>query len=324
MASDYYETLGVPRTASADELKSAYVKKARENHPDLHPGDKEAEARFKDVQHAYDVLGNEEKRRQYDQFGPAFEQAGMGGGPRGGAGGPWSFHWGGGGPGGAGGFDFSGEGANDLGGIDIEELLRQATGGPTGGGGRARSRARSRRKPPAEEAPVDVDFLTAARGGTVELRIQRPDDGALETISVQIPAGIAEGAKLRVKGKGSGGADIHLLVHVLPHPYFRREGQDIIVETPISVSEAILGGKVDVPTIDGTITLKVPPGSSSGKRLRLRERGLPTPDQTARGDQYVELRVMVPPTVDDKSRELMEEFAKRNPQDPRAGLGWTS
>jgi DnaJ-class molecular chaperone len=207
---------------------------------------------------------------------------------------------------------------DDLGGIDLEELLRQASGQPGGG----RSRSRSRRRAPAEEVPVDIDFMTMARGGTVDLRIRRPDDGQSQTISVQVPAGIAEGGKLRVKGQGSGGGDLHLVVHVLPHPYFQRDGQDIVVVAPISVSEAILGGKIDVPTIDGTITLKIPPGSSSGKRLRLRERGLPTPGQSARGDQYVELKVVVPSSIDERSRELIEEFARRNPQDPRAELGW--
>jgi len=316
MARDYYEILGVPRTASEDELKSAYVKKARENHPDLHPGDKEAEARFKEIQHAYDILGNPEKRRQYDQFGPAFEQAGAGAGAGsyGGSGGPYTFRWGA----GPGAFDFGSATMDDFGGIDLEELLRQATGQPGG----SRSRSRSRRRAPAEEVPVDIDFMTMARGGTVDLRIRRPDDGQSQTISVQVPAGIAEGGKLRVKGQGSGGGDLHLVVHVLPHPYFQREGQDIVVVAPISVSEAILGGKIDVPTIDGTITLKVPPGSSSGKRLRLRERGLPTPGQAARGDQYVELKVVVPSSIDERSRELIEEFARRNPQAPRAELGW--
>jgi DnaJ-class molecular chaperone len=157
----------------------------------------------------------------------------------------------------------------------------------------------------------------------VNLRLQRPDDGQAETIAVQIPAGIAEGAKLRVKGKGSGGADLHLGVHILPHPYFEREGQDIRVQVPVSVSEAILGGKVDVPTIDGVITLKIPPGTSSGQRLRLRERGLPTPGSSGRGDQYVEVKVVVPSSLDDRSRELIEEFARRNPQNPRADLRWS-
>lgn len=307
MPRDYYEVLGVPRTATADEIKAAYVKKARENHPDLNPGDKEAEARFKEIQQAYDVLGNPEKRRQYDQYGPDFERVGAGTGGPGGE--TWTFRWGG--PG-QGGFGFE-----DLGDLwDFDEILSRLRG--TAGG----TRTGSRRKAPPQEMPIQVDFMTAARGGSVDLRIQRPDNGQVETITVQIPAGIAEGAKLRVRGKGGGGGDLHLVVHILPHPYFRREGQDIHIEVPITIAEAVLGARIDVPTIDGMISVKVPPGTSSGRRLRLRGMGLPTPGKAERGDQYVELKIVAPPDVDARSKELIEEFARRNPHNPRAELGW--
>jgi DnaJ-class molecular chaperone len=318
MAKDFYDILGVSRTASEQDIKSAYLRKAREYHPDLNPGDKEAEAKFKEVQQAYDVLGDKEKRAQYDQFGAGFEQ--FAGGPRGGAGGPFTFRWsrGPGGMGGAEGFDFTGAGPfMDL---DLEELLRQASGERMGG--RART-GRRRRTAPPEEVSIDVDFMTAARGGSVEFRLQRADDGAeSKTIRVDIPAGIHEGAALRLRGQGADGGDLHLRVHILPHPFFEREGQDVRVQAPISVSEAVLGCKLDVPTIDGMITLTIPPGTSSGQRLRLRERGLPTPGKSTRGDQYVEVKVIVPRSVDARSKELMEEFARRNPENPRAGLRW--
>ncbi|MCS6977422.1 MAG: DnaJ domain-containing protein [Gemmatales bacterium] len=309
MPRDYYEVLGVPRTATDAEIKAAYVKKARENHPDLNPGDKEAEARFKEIQQAYDVLGDPEKRRKYDQFGHAFEQAGAGAGA-GPGGGTWTFRWGGGGPG-RGGFEF--EDLEDI--LDLDELLGRFRGA-------AGPRAGARRKAPPQEVPINVDFMTMARGGSYELRIQRPDNGEMETIKVRIPAGVSEGTKLRVPGKGSGGGDLYLVVHVLPHPYFRREGQDIHIEVPITIGEAVLGATIDVPTIDKTISVKVPPGTSSGRRLRLRGQGLPSASGTERGDQYVELKIVTPPSVDERSRQLIEEFARRNPHNPRADLGW--
>jgi curved DNA-binding protein len=319
MPRDYYEVLGVSRTASADEIKSAYRKLARQYHPDRNPGDKEAEAKFKEVQQAYDVLSEPPKRAQYDQFGADFERAttgaGAGGGPSG-----WTFRWGGaGGPG----PDFGGMDA-----ADAEEIISKVFGGAfagdlggarTGRGGRRRGRAT-----PAQDVAqdIEIDFATAARGGKVELQVQRPDGAGAQRLDLDIPAGIADGGQLRLKGQGHAGGDLYIKVHIRPHPHFRREGQDLILEVPITVGEAVLGGKVDVPSLDGTVTLTVPAGASSGQRLRLRGRGLPSPGGGARGDQYVELKVVVPRSVDERSQELVKEFAERNPQDPRAGLRW--
>jgi DnaJ-class molecular chaperone len=140
---------------------------------------------------------------------------------------------------------------------------------------------------------------------------------------VDIPAGVADGGRLRLKGQGEAGGDLYVRVRIRPHPYFRREGQDLLVDVPISLAEAVLGGKVDVPTIDGMITLTVPPGSSSGQRLRLRGKGLPSPGGGERGDQYVELKVIVPRNIDDQSKQLIEDFARRNPQNPRADVPWS-
>ena len=312
MPRDYYEVLGVSRQASESEIKSAYRKLARKYHPDRNPGDKEAEEKFREIQQAYSVLSDADKRRKYDQFGFDFEEAAAAGaraGPQGG----YSFRWGG--PGGATftGFDFDTE--------DIGSIFEQMFGGAARGPGR-RAR-RSTWKPPAVEQEITVDFLTAARGGSVELALRRPDGEGTARIRVDIPAGIADGGKLRLRGQGGGGADLILKVRVAPHPYFERRGQDIHVQVPITIPEAVLGCKVDVPSIDGIVTVTVPPGTSSHQRLRLRGRGLATPGKEGRGDQYVEIKIVAPRDAATRSRDLMEEFARRHPDNPRLGSPWS-
>jgi DnaJ-class molecular chaperone len=300
MPRDYYEVLGVARNASEADIKKAYRKLARQYHPDRNPGDKQAEARFKEVQEAYEVLNDKTKRQQYDQFGHAGPGAAFGGG------GPFR-----GGPGH--GFDFQGIDPNDL-----ASIFRQFGGG---GGGEAadlgdlfgrRTRGRTRRSRPAEaQAEVTIPFATAALGGAVRLGINGRE------LEVKVPAGVTEGQKLRLSGQGPDGADLLVQLHIAPHPYFRREGSDLVLEVPLSVTEAALGTKVDVPTLDGThLSVKVPPGTSSGARLRLRGRGI------AGGDQYIEIKVVVPRVEDARGRELLEELARLYPQDPRAGLPW--
>jgi DnaJ-class molecular chaperone len=300
--ADYYDTLGVKRDASDDEIKKAYRKLARQYHPDRNPGDKQAEAKFKDVQNAYDVLSDKTKRAQYDRFGTAGPGPGFQGGP-GGPGGGFSFHFGEGGPG----------GYQNVNPEDLAEIL-QGFGGMGGLGeifGRRGRGGRRTRTPPAEEveAEVTIPFLTAAVGGSVNLRV-----GDRE-LDVKIPAGIEDGQSLRLQGQAPGGGNLRLKVRVEPHPYFRREGNNVILEAPLTVSEAVLGTKIDVPTLDGTrLTVKVPPGTSSGSRLRLRGKGIKG------GDQYIEIRVVVPHSTEDRSKQLIEEFARLNPQNPRAGL----
>jgi DnaJ-class molecular chaperone len=301
MPRDYYEVLGVARDASEADVKKAYRKLARQYHPDRNPGDKTAAGKFKEVQEAYDVLSDKNKRAQYDRFGFAGPMP---------EGGPGGFQWGG------AGFDPSAFGAGSL-----DELLRhfaQAQAGSARGAegpdleelfGRGRGRRGRRARPQEVEAEASIPFLTAALGGTVSLSV---DDRQIE---VKIPAGVEEGQRLRLAGQGPGGGDLYLKLHIQPHPYFRREGNDIILEVPLSVAEAILGSKVDVPTPDGThLSVKIPPGTSSGARLRLRGKGIKG------GDQYIEVKVVVPRVSDARSRELIEEFARLNPQNPRAGL----
>jgi DnaJ-class molecular chaperone len=295
MPADYYDTLGIKRDASEDEIKKAYRKLARQYHPDRNPGDKQAEAKFKEVQVAYDVLSDKKKRAQYDQFGAEGPPGGFPGGGPGGT----TFRW------------ETGDGMN----IDPNEIFSQIFGGGFGGAPpRGRRGGRARRPQPAEdmETEVSIPFQTAALGGSIDLRVGDRELG------VKIPAGIEDGKKLRLAGQAPGGGDLWVTIRVQPHPYFRREGNNLILEVPLSLPEAVLGTKVDVPTLDGTrLTVKVPPGASSGTRLRLRGKGING------GDQFIETKVVVPVPANDRSRELIEEFARLNPQNPRAGLPWS-
>jgi DnaJ-class molecular chaperone len=303
MPQDPYDVLGVSRTATDDEIQKAYRKLARQYHPDRNPGDKTADAKFKEVSSAYELLSDKQKRAQFDQFGhagPGF--AGAGSGFPGGA--PGGFHFGGGG-----GTTIDPETAEEIFGSmfggGLGDLFGRAAGGRTSRGGRAR------RTPDPVETAVTIPFETAALGGTLSLKV-----GDRE-LDLKIPAGIEDGKVMRLGGQGPGGADVLLTVHVEPHAHFGREGKDLILTVPLTLAEAVLGGKVDVPTLDGgKITLTIKPGTSSGTRLRVRGQGIKG------GDLYVEAKVMVPAPADAKSRELIEEFARLNPQTVRKGAPW--
>jgi DnaJ-class molecular chaperone len=304
MARDFYDILGVKRNASDDEIRKAYRKLARQYHPDRNPGDKQAESKFKEVQEAYDVLSDKSKRTQYDRFG----EAGLGRGAQeaGTRPGGFQFHWGG-APG----------GHQQMNPDEAADLFRQFFGnggGPfaaediLGGAGRGR-RGRARSAPQEIETEAAIPFMIAANGGTVNLEI----DG--KVLAVKIPAGVDEGQALRLQGQAPGGGDLRVKLRIQPHSSFRREEKNVVIEVPISLAEAVLGGSVDVPTLDGSrLSVKIPPGTSSGSRLRLRGKGI------AGGDQYIEIKVVVPSPKDEHSRKLIEEFAQLNPQNPREGL----
>lgn len=301
MPRDHYEVLGVARSASADEIAKAYKKLARQHHPDRNPGDKQAEVKFKEIQNAYDTLSDPKKKATYDQFGTDVPPG------AGGAGFP-------------GGFQFPGNGGGAQ--VDPEvaqEMFRRMFGGGGGaspfdmfgGGGRPRGRSRPR---PAEavEVEANVPFMTAALGGSIGLRVGDRD------IDVKVPPGFEDGKKLRVAGQGENGEDIFVRVFVDPHPYFRREGRDVLLDVPISVLEAVLGGKVEVPIVSGKrVAVKVPPGTSSGSRIRLPGMGI------SGGDQYLVMKVVVPKgKPDDRTREIIEEYGRLHPDDVRIDVPW--
>ncbi len=316
---DYYEVLGVPRDATPEAIKKAYRTLARKFHPDMNQGDKKAEAKFKETQQAYDILSDAEKRSMYDLHGhAAFEGAAAG--PQGQ---PADWARRGSGAGGAGGvhFDFSdimgGAGGEANEGL-FEEILGRVRGQRPG-------RSRAPRAGRSVEASISIPFLTAIRGGETTIELQRPG-GEHEALVVKIPPGVDTGARLRIRGRGepspSGGpaGDLTIEVNVEPHRYFRREGRDLVVEVPITIAEAALGAKIEVPTIDGTKMLTVPAGTSSGVKLRLKGQGAPASKTLPAGDLFVSPKIVAPKSLDAESKRLLAEFAERNPQDPRRGL----
>ncbi|MEI8228569.1 MAG: DnaJ C-terminal domain-containing protein [Planctomycetota bacterium] len=324
MAEDYYQTLGVPRTASAEDIRKAYRELARKYHPDLHPDDAAAKEKFKQVQTAFDVLNDQSKREMYDRYGSSFEGVGAGG-PGGGPGGGRGPFPGGGFPGG--GFPGGGE-------IDLESLFGGAGGGFGDlfgrGGAKPRGRRRSAQTPGEDlTARIEIPFKLAIDGGKTDVRLDR--DGKTETISVTIPQGLPDGGRMRLRGQGlpgSGGGpagDLLLEVRVEPHPVFRREGDTLEVTLPISLSEAIAGAKVDVPTPWGTIALKVPAKTSGGRKLRAAGMGVRHANG-AKGDLIAEVQIVLPDTAADATLEKLLEAAKASEASagpgPRAQLRW--
>ncbi len=381
---DYYETLGVKRGASADEVRKAYRRLARKFHPDLNPGDKVAEERFKRVQESYDVLGDEKKRQMYDQLGFYSESGFPGGAGAGARAGP--------GPGfGFGGFDFSdffaqaGAGAHrpaeEPGGGRFSDLFGQFFG-------RQRQEAAPQPEKGSDlEYALNIDFWQSIQGAQVRLNINRHEtcpacggtgatggssvvcpecngsgnvtqmagamrfslscprcggtgrlkntcgvchgDGRLarpETVEVRIPAGAQSGSRLRVAGKGNAGTlgapagDLYITVRVEPHAFFHREGDNIEIRIPITVSEAALGAKIEVPTIDGRALLKIPQGTQNGQKFRLRDKGVMNARKGVRGDQIVEVIVQAPKANDERTREILRELARLHGDDPRADI----
>jgi molecular chaperone DnaJ len=369
---DYYELLGVPRKASAKDIRTAFRKLARKYHPDLNPGDKSAEEKFKQLQEAYDVLSDSKKRQMYDQHGFYSENFPAGGTPPGGES-EVNFDFGG--------FDFGGGGSEGAGGGNFRDLFSQFFRGGRGGTVETEQEAGG-----DLEYQIEIDFWDAVRGAVKKLQITRLDTcetchgtGAIgspqtcpvcngsgtiqqaagkmrfnvpctrcggtgkirtpcrtcggegrvrrtETIEVRIPPGVASGARLRVPAKGNSGTmgapagDLYLRVEVRPHPFFERRGDDLYTRVPVTVSEATLGAKIEVPTIDGRSLVRIPPGTNCGSTLRLREKGVLNARSGTRGDQYVEIQVVVPKPTDERVRKLMKELEAFEPADPRKDL----
>jgi curved DNA-binding protein len=323
---DYYQTLGVSRDASKEEIQKAYRKLARKYHPDVSK-EPDAEARFKELSEAYEALKDPEKRKKYDRFGSAWKQARQTGqAPPGWEGIHFDF---GGGPGrGGGGFRFEGAGPGfgGSGFSDFFEMLFGQSGAGARGfrpGAGAGGRARSAMKGRDQEAPITLTLEEAARGGKREISLADPATGDSKSLSVSIPPGVKPGGRIRLAGQGApdpGGGppgDLYLKVEVAPHPKLRLEGQHLHATVPITPWEAALGGQATVPTLNGTLTVKIPPGTSSGRRIRLRGKGFPSRKGDA-GDLLAELRIVVPEELTDRERELWEELKEASAFDPRA------
>jgi curved DNA-binding protein len=336
MARDFYETLGVSRSADQAEIQRAYRKLARQLHPDVNK-DPGAEERFKDLSEAYDVLSDPEQRRRYDAFGEDFRRVSpdvdpsaarqsrsyAGAGAGGGGFGRGGFGRGGGGQGGfgQGGFGQGGFGqggvrfSSDLGDVDIEDLL----GGMFGGRG---GRSGWGPIPGADqEAELELSVEEAFNGTHRSLTIGGPD--GQRTVEVDVPPGVVEGQRIRLRGqggRGTGGSepgDLYLVVHIRPHPRYRVEGRDLYVDLPLAAWEGALGASVTIPTPGGPTTVSVPPGTSSGRRLRLKGRGLPN-RRGAPGNLYAEVQLKVPKKLSDDERRLFEELQKVSTFDPRS------
>jgi DnaJ-class molecular chaperone len=329
MAEDYYKTLGVAREASQAEIQKAYRNLAKKYHPDMNPGDKSATKKFQEIQTAFDVLSNAEKREMYDRYGSSFETAGAGGVPPG-----YQWQWSGApGAGGA-------AGAEGLSPEEMFQFLGERFGGeaPSGmgdffsrftrGAGNRTKAGRGQRGRGADvAADLEIPFTVAIAGGQTEIGVHRAD-GKTETIVVKIPPGIGEGKTIRLRGQGEPAStrkaapgDIIITIHVAPHAYFQRQGNNLYIRLPVTLAEAALGAKIDVPTPKGTVALRVPPGTSSGTKLRVKGHGVAARN-TAPGDLLAEVQIVLPKDLSDADRQAISEIDKRHPLDPRLHLRW--
>src|ERR1700704_4322011 len=307
---DYYETLGVPKTATEDEIRSAFRKLARKHHPDVAKDKKAAEEKFKEINEAYEVLGDPEKRKKYDQLGADWDRPGgfqqpPQWGPQPPEGG--YYQWGG--DGGGVQFEFGGTGFSDF----FEAFF---------GGGRGRSafggfggRQATAERGSDVEADSMVPLEEALHGATRTVSLRRAGSNKVETYQVKIPRGVREGQRIRLAGQGEAGerggksGDLFLRVRLARHPDFRVEGSDLIHEVKIYPWQAVLGTELKVPTLEGDVRLKIPAGTRGGQRFRLRGRGLPT-STGGRGDLYVDVQIDIPKKITERERELWRELAK--------------
>ncbi len=308
---DYYKILGVNRNASKDEIKRAYRKLARKYHPDVSK-EADAEARFKEINEAHEVLKDAEKRAAYDALGSHWKAGQEYRPPPGGGAYGQEFH-----------FD-----AGDA--AQFSDFFSSIFGGMGGGRGHA-SGAGFRMRGRDEHAKILIGLEDAFHGATRKLQLEVPEVDAqgrvtrhTKTLNVRIPAGITQGQQIRLAGQGQPGAgggangDLYLEVEIQPHPFYELDGKDIYLHLPVAPWEAALGATVSTPTLGGPVQLKIPPGSQSGRKLRLKGRGLPG---RPAGDQYVILEIVIPPAKDDKARRFYRRMAEEMPFDPRAQLG---
>ncbi|NOZ84847.1 MAG: DnaJ domain-containing protein [Deltaproteobacteria bacterium] len=312
---DYYEVLGIPRNADEKKIKSAFRKLARKFHPDVNPGDKAAEEKFKEIQEAHDVLSDKKKRKLYDQFGhqgvsPGFDAEAAERMRR-----QWSASGGGGIP-----FDFG-------------DAFRYRTGGPGAGFdfnnlgdlfGSVFGRHKGPMKGQDLSTKVEIGFREALKGTEVRLRIE--SRGRPRNLTVKIPPGVKTGTRVRVAGKGAPGraggqpGDLYVETVVRDDPLFKRDGDDLYCEIPITFSEAVLGTKMEVPTPYGPVQLKVPAGTNSGRKFRLKGKGAPRLKGSGKGDLYIRVMVLVPKDLDDRAREMVRELSKFEKKNPRRGI----
>ncbi|HWO85496.1 MAG TPA: J domain-containing protein [Stellaceae bacterium] len=303
MAQTPYELLGVKPDASADEIRKAYRKLAKQFHPDINPGKPEAEARFKEISTAYDLLSDSDKRARYDRG--EIDETGAERPPRGYYRSQAE---------GAQGWRYQPEGEMDL--SDLEDLF--AAFGSAGRRRRGEAGAGFRARGADRHFTLTVDFVTAATGGKQRLSLA-PE----EWLDVTIPAGVEDGQVLRLRGKGGPGfgggtsGDALIEVHVAAHPLFRRDGDNVLLELPVSLAEAVLGARVSVPTVTGPVTMTIPKGSDTGRQLRLRGKGI---QKKSPGDEIVTLKVFIGPSSDPELAAFLEKWAPQHPFDPREGM----
>lgn len=305
---DYYQILGVPKDASADDVQRAYRKLARKLHPDVNR-EAGSEDRFKEVSEAYEVLKDPEKRATYDRYGSAWKAAGQHGGPP-----PGFEHVR---------FDFGGEGASGFSSF-FDGLFgggrggRGATGSPfagfefdLGGGGGRRGGFATRGRD--QETRLVLSLEEAAAGGEREITLQNPTTGRAEVLKVTLPRGVKPGQRIRLAGKGEGGSggagDLYLKIALQAHPALRLDGRDLHTSLPVTPWDAALGGEATLTTLEGPVKVRVPAGSSSGRRIRLRGRGYPGPRGES-GDLFAEIKIVVPEELSERERELFGELAK--------------
>ena len=335
---DYYQLLGVAKNASDKDIKQAFRKLARKHHPDVNPGDLGAEQKFKEINEAHEVLSDPDKRRKYDRLGANWKQyeqyarpgAAGAGGP-GGPGAPGGF------PGFGGGFNVefesgAGGGFSDFfrtffgGGVDVDDVFGQAGGSyrATRRGGQRGRGAQGFGQPPPQPgrdvtAQIEVTLEEAFHGTVKRLTL----DG--QSIDLRLKKGVKDGSKVRVAGKGEPGAagpgDLYLDVKMRPHHIYRREGDDLYVDVPVTFAEAALGAKIEVPTMSGKVGIKVPAGSQNGRLMRLKGKGMPKLKGKGEGDLFAKLTVVVPKKLSEREQELVKELASLDEENPRAHLG---